>query len=81
MSSAPDSKPPTPKQFYIEYPLYEEYEFLEGQESAGWKIKYFGSTLDAFCPECRSHSIFSHTPKQASTRRTPGSGITCLRSS
>ena len=59
-------KLPTPRQFYIDYPLYEEVEFAEGQDSAGWAIKYFGKTLDAYCPECEAHSIFAHEPKQIS---------------
>lgn len=54
-------KPPTPRQFYIGYPLYEEFTFLDGQDRDGWSIKYFGGTLDAFCPECGAHSIFAHT--------------------
>lgn len=60
------AKPPTPEQFYITYPLYEEFNFSEGQESDGWKIKYFGGTIDAYCPDCGSHSIFSHSPQQTS---------------
>lgn len=55
--------PPTPKQFYIEYPLYEESTFDKSQSRDGWKIKYFGGTIDTFCPECGSHSIFSHSPR------------------
>jgi hypothetical protein len=60
-------KPPTPEQFYITYPLYEEFSFSEEHISDGWKIKYFGGTIDAYCPDCNSHSIFAHTPpRQAS---------------
>ena len=55
--------PPTPKQFYIEFPLYEEFTFEKNQSREGWKIKYFGGTMDAFCPECGTHSIFSHSPQ------------------
>lgn len=56
--------PPTPEQFYIEFPLYQEFTFTEDQFEAGWKIKYFGGTIDAFCPACGSHSIFSHNLKE-----------------
>lgn len=59
-------KSPTPREFYIEYPLYEEFTFPDGQDRQGWNIKYFGGTLDAFCPECGAHSIFSHTPRSMS---------------
>lgn len=55
--------PPTPKQFYIDYPLYEEFTFEKNQTRDGWRIKYFGGTIDTFCPECGSHSIFSHSPR------------------
>lgn len=60
------SIPPTPEEFYITYPLYQEFDFVKGQESKGWKIKYFGGTIDAYCPDCGNHSIFSHTPSQTS---------------
>jgi hypothetical protein len=59
--SAPPLTPPTPRQFYIDYPLYEEFTFAEGQDREGWTIKYFGGTLDSFCPGCGTHSIFAHT--------------------
>lgn len=63
MTSFPPT-PPTPKQFYIDYPLYDEFTFTEDQDRDGWRIKYFGETIDAYCPECGSHSIFSHNPRQ-----------------
>lgn len=56
-------EPPSPKQFYIEFPLYEEFTFEKNQSREGWTIKYFGGTMDAFCPECGSHSIFLHSPQ------------------
>lgn len=56
--------PPSPREFYIEYPLYEEFTFPDGQDLESWTIEYFGGTLDAFCPDCGAHSIFSHTPQQ-----------------
>lgn len=64
--TGPPPTPPTPRQFYIEYPLYEEFNFLDGQDREGWTIKYFGGTLDAFCPGCGAHSIFAHTPRAIS---------------
>jgi hypothetical protein len=57
---------PAPGEFYISYPLYEEVSFPEGKDFNGWIIKYFGGTLDAYCPECGAHSIFSHQPRQVS---------------
>lgn len=59
-------QPPTPEEFYISYPLYETFTFTKEQDPAGWKIKYFSGTIDAYCPECGSHSIFTRTPKQTS---------------
>lgn len=59
--SAVPVTPPTPKQFYVDYPLYEEFTFENSQSRDGWKIKYFGGTIDTFCPECGSHSIFTHS--------------------
>ena len=61
VGSAEVATPPTPKQFYIDYPLYEEFTFSKVQDRAGWNIKYFSGTIDTFCPDCSSHSIFSHT--------------------
>ena len=61
--SAMPVTPPTPKQFYIDYPLYEEFTFDKSQSRDGWKIKYFGGTIDTFCPECGNHSIFTHSPR------------------
>lgn len=58
--------PPTPEQFYLEYPLYKEFNFAKGQETKGWLIKYFEGTIDAYCPNCGSHSIFSHAPSHVS---------------
>jgi hypothetical protein len=55
----PAAPPPTPEDFYITYPLYEEYNFLEGQDEDGWKIENFEGTIDAYCPDCGIHSIFS----------------------
>jgi hypothetical protein len=60
------ANPPTPEQFYITYPLYKEFNFSEEHDSDGWQIKYFGGTIDAYCPDCGSHSIFSHSPPQTS---------------
>jgi hypothetical protein len=53
--------PPTPKQFYIDFPLYEEFTFPLEQNAAGWRIKYFEGTMDAYCTECADHSIFSRS--------------------
>ena len=63
MATEPQT-PPTPRQFYIDYPLYEEVIFSEGQDHEGWVIRYFDGTLDAYCPKCGAHSIFSHQPRQ-----------------
>lgn len=54
-------QPPSPEQFYIEYALYDEFKFLDSEDEAAWRIKYFSDTIDAYCPGCGSHSIFSNS--------------------
>jgi hypothetical protein len=56
-------KIPTPEQFLIEYPLYKEFAFSEDEETDARKIRFFNGTIDAYCPNCGNHSIFS--PPQA----------------
>lgn len=50
---------PTPPQFYIDLPLYEELTFSVGYVDAAYKIIFFRGPMDAYCPECGSHSIFT----------------------
>lgn len=52
---------PTPEQFYIEFPLYEPFTFSQAQNAEGWKIQNFQGAMDAFCPGCSAHSIFSRS--------------------
>jgi hypothetical protein len=56
-------KIPTPEQFFIEYPLYKEFAFSEDEGTDARKIRLFNGTVDAYCPNCENHSIFS--PPQA----------------
>lgn len=62
--------PPTPREFYIEYPLYKEFTFDESQNDAGWSIRYSDETIDTYCPECGSHSIFSPSRERTDWSRT-----------
>jgi hypothetical protein len=50
---------PTPGQFYIELPLYEEVTFPPEETERGWLVKYSDAALDAFCSECGAHSVFN----------------------
>lgn len=49
---------PTPEEFYINYPLYDSVVFNDDQGDQATDIKYFEGTIDAYCPQCGSHSIF-----------------------
>ena len=53
------SKLPSPEEFYINYPLYQPVEYPEGFDEEGWEVRYFDGHLDAYCPECGSHSVFN----------------------
>ncbi|GGI54904.1 short-chain dehydrogenase [Oxalicibacterium solurbis] len=44
--------------FYIKYPLYEAVQYEEDEFEKGWELKYFEGSMDAYCPECKNHSIF-----------------------
>lgn len=59
MTQAPDKPCPTPMEFYIAYPLYDEVHYDEGDDEEAWEIKYFRGSIDAYCPWCRNHSIFN----------------------
>ncbi len=49
---------PTPEQFLIELPLYEVITYADEDLEFGRKLRYFGDTLDSYCPHCNTHSIF-----------------------
>lgn len=50
--------PPTKKEFCIDFPLYEQFTFAEGQDHEGWNVFYSQEPIDTYCPECNTHSIF-----------------------
>lgn len=53
-----EKKSPSAAEFYLEYPLYESVSFDEEQERYGLLICFFSGTMDSYCPDCGSHSIF-----------------------
>lgn len=63
--TTPNNPPPTPTQFYIEYPLYETATFPPEKVEAGYRIKYSRDPIDAYCPGCSAHSIFLPTQRQS----------------
>lgn len=51
-------EPPSPQEFYISYPLYQEFTFAEEENEAGWDVMYSREPIDTYCPDCNMHSIF-----------------------
>jgi hypothetical protein len=49
---------PTPHEFYFNTPLYEPVTFAAGQNVEACQIVYATGSIDAYCPECNTHSIF-----------------------
>lgn len=49
---------PTKKEFCIDFPLYEQFTFAEGQDHEGWNVFFSPDAIDTYCPECNAHSIF-----------------------
>ncbi len=58
--SIPISAPvPSPADFYLNTPLYEEFEVnTDVAANTAHDIKFFADTIDAFCPACGSDSVF-----------------------
>lgn len=64
MSEEIESTLPPPEEFFISIPIYEEFS-LEGENAKKyWDIEYFKGTIDCYCPECGSHSIFDRNPEK-----------------
>ncbi len=49
---------PTPSEFLLNIPLYDAVEFDEENLTEGEELYYFNESLDAYCPDCKEHSIF-----------------------
>jgi hypothetical protein len=49
----------TPHEFYFEAPLYEQIAFSTDQNAEATKLIYGNGPIDAYCPECNTHSIFT----------------------
>ncbi|KQO26308.1 hypothetical protein ASF11_00915 [Acidovorax sp. Leaf76] len=49
---------PSPEQFCLAVPLYDPYRFDYESSGGFFSIEHFKGTLDFFCPECGSHSVF-----------------------
>jgi hypothetical protein len=59
MTTPPTVLPtPTPHEFYFNAPLYEPVVFPEGQSQEATQIVYASGPIDAYCPDCNTHSIF-----------------------
>ena len=52
------NKYPTPEEFIVEIPLYENIVFDDDNLDKGQALINFNKTLDIYCPECNNHSIF-----------------------
>ena len=52
------NKYPTPEEFIVEVPLYEVIKFDDDNLEKGQALVNFNKTIDIYCPECSSHSIF-----------------------
>ncbi|RON60840.1 short-chain dehydrogenase [Pseudomonas fluorescens] len=50
--------PPSPRDFYISYSLYQGFTFADQESMAGWNVMYSREPIDTYCPECNAHSIF-----------------------
>ena len=49
---------PTPESFCLAVPLYDSYRFDYEKSGKFFSIEHFKGSLDFFCPECESHSVF-----------------------
>lgn len=60
---------PSPEDFCLAVPLYESYRFDDEKTGGFFSIEHFKGTLDFFCPECGSHSVFrvAHEAKYRDT--------------
>lgn len=52
-------KTPSPKDFCLTVPLYEQFLFDNTEIDPFFSLEYFDGTLDFYCPECKRHSVFS----------------------
>ncbi len=52
-------KYPTPEEFFINVPLYEVVTFDDDNLKKGQDLINFNKSLDAYCPECNKHSVFT----------------------
>ncbi len=68
--SEPTEKPkfPTPQEFMLLVPLYNEYHISEPVKKAAAELRYFEGTLDCFCVECGNVSVFSY---KSDAKRNP----------
>jgi len=51
-------KLPSTEEFCLAVPLYDSYRFDYEKTGRFFSIQHFKGTLDFFCPECGSHSVF-----------------------
>ena len=56
---APDvDQMPSPEEFCLAVPLYDPYRYDYEASGGFFSIEHFKGTLDIFCPECGTHSVF-----------------------
>lgn len=58
MSNQDVSKLPTPKEFFLEVPLYKKYKYNESNFEKLFNLEYFRGTIDIFCIWCNKESTF-----------------------
>ncbi len=60
---------PSPEDFCLAEPLYDSYRYAYTKRDGFFSIEHFKGTLDFFCPECGTHSVFrlAREPKYKDT--------------
>jgi len=58
MSETSIDRLPTPVEFFLQVPLYKEYEVLDENAEQLLAVEYFADRMDAYCPQCKAESIF-----------------------
>lgn len=53
---------PDPDSFFVEVPLYKEYDLRLCLADDVYGVQYFQGTIDAYCLECNQYSIFERHP-------------------
>jgi hypothetical protein len=72
----PTPETPTLEQFLIEYPLYKKFTFFSKKEFVEVEEvkRFFQGVIDAYCPDCKKHSIFQIPESLKISLNTTSSG-------